>query len=61
MAESESDFRITRETWYLALTGELWGVYCGDLGDNWLRYNSATLYGSSLPMASSGGKSTLSV
>ena len=39
VAESESDFKITSVTPYLALTGELWGVYCGDFGENWPRYN----------------------
>ena len=34
VAESESDIRITTDTSYLALTGELWGVYFEDLGDN---------------------------
>ena len=29
---------------YLALTGELWGVYCDDLGKNWPRYNGTALY-----------------
>ena len=42
--ETESDIRITIDTPYLALTGELWGVYCEDLGENWPRYNSTTLY-----------------
>ena len=36
---SDSDFIITPDTPYLALTGELWGVYCEDLGENWLRCN----------------------
>ena len=31
MSESESDIRITTDTPYLALTVELWGVYCEDL------------------------------
>ena len=30
MAESESDIRTTTDTPYLALTGELWSVYCED-------------------------------
>ena len=34
MAESESNFRITTGAPYLALTGELWGVYCEDLEEN---------------------------
>ena len=44
VAESESDIRITTDTQYLVLTGELWDVYCEDLGENWPRYNSTTLY-----------------
>ena len=31
VAESESDFRITTDTPYLALTGMLWGVNCESL------------------------------
>ena len=27
----------------LALTGELWGVYYGDFGENWPRYNGTAL------------------
>ena len=33
VAESESDIRITTDTPYLALTGELWGVYCEWVSD----------------------------
>ena len=44
MAECESDIRITIETPYLTLTGELWGVYCDDFGENWPRYHGTTLY-----------------
>ena len=44
MAESESDIRITTDTPYLALTGELWGVYCEDFGHNWTRYDGTALY-----------------
>ena len=29
---------------YLALTGELWGVYCEDFGENWPHHNSTPLY-----------------
>ena len=44
-AEHKWDFKITIDTPYLALTGEVWGVYCEDLGENWLRcYNDSTLY-----------------
>ena len=38
------NFRITTDTPYLALTGELWSVYCEDLGENWPRYNGTALY-----------------
>ena len=44
MAGSESDIRITTGTPYLALTGELWGVYCEDFGENRPRYNGTALY-----------------
>ena len=44
MAEKKSDFRLTKYTPYIALVGELWGVYCDDLGGNWPRYNGITLY-----------------
>ena len=38
MAESESDITITTDTPWLDLTGELWGVYCEDFGENWERF-----------------------
>ena len=44
-AEHNSDIKPTTDTPYLALMGELWGVYCEDLGENWLCYNGTTLYG----------------
>ena len=37
---------LTKETPYLALTGELWGVVCEELGENWPRYNGTALYAS---------------
>ena len=39
-AAEQSDFELT----YLALTSELWGVCCEDLGENWSRYNGTALY-----------------
>ena len=33
--EPKSDFKLTTDTPYLALTSELWGVYCDDLGENY--------------------------
>ena len=44
VVESESDIRIITDIPYLALTGELWGVYCEDFGGNWPRYNATGLY-----------------
>ena len=44
MSGSESVFRIATDTPYLALTCELWDVYCEDLGENLQRYNGAILY-----------------
>ena len=29
---------------FIHITGELWGVYCEGLGENWPRYNDTTLY-----------------
>ena len=42
--ELKSDFKLTNDTPYLALTGELWAVYCKDFGENWSRYKGTTLY-----------------
>ena len=46
-AERKSDFKLTTDTPYLALTDELWGVFCKDSGKNWLHYNHTALYMSS--------------
>ena len=43
-AESKSDIELTKDTPYPALTGELCGVCCEDLRENWPCYNSTTLY-----------------
>ena len=43
-AKHKPEFVLTKDTPYLALTGELWSVYCEDLGENWLHYNGITLY-----------------
>ena len=34
VAQSKSDFRITIDTPYLTVMGELWGVCCEDFGEN---------------------------
>ena len=44
VAESDSDIRITTDTPYLALTGDLWGVYFEELGGNGPRFNGTALY-----------------
>ena len=33
-----------KDTPYLALMGELWGVFCEDFGEYWPQYNGTTLY-----------------
>ena len=32
--ELKLDFELTTDIPYLTLTGELWGVYCEDFGEN---------------------------
>ena len=44
MAERKSNIRLTKDTPYLALMGELCGVFCEKLGENWPRYNGTALY-----------------
>ena len=34
---------FTEDTPYLALTGELRGVFCENFGENWPRYNGTAL------------------
>ena len=43
VAEHKFDFKLITDTPYLALKGELWGVYCEDSGENWPRYNGTVL------------------
>ena len=43
-AEYQSDPVSTKDTPYLALAGELWGVFCEYLWQNWPRYNGTALY-----------------
>ena len=43
-AENKSQFKPTKYTPCLALTGELWDVFCEDWGENWLHYNGTALY-----------------
>ena len=43
-AESNTKIKLTNDTPYLVLTGELWGVYCESLEENGQRYNGTALY-----------------
>ena len=47
--EHKWDIELTTDTPYLALTGEIWGVCCEHLGENWPRYNGMALYFSISP------------
>ena len=38
-AKYKSEFEHTKDTPYLTLMGELWGVFCEDFEENWLLYN----------------------
>ena len=42
--QDKSEFKVTKDTPYLALTGELYGVCCEDISENWPRYNGSALY-----------------
>ena len=42
-AEYECKFEPAEDTPYLTLTGELWGVFCGDFGVNRSHYNGTAL------------------
>ena len=48
ITENEAEYRLDavspQKTPYLALTGELWGVFCEYLWENWLHYNGTALY-----------------
>ena len=46
-AENESDLKHKADTPYLAITGELWGICCEDIKENWLHYNGTALYAGS--------------
>ena len=43
-AKHYSEFELTIDTPYLALTGKLWGAYREDLGENWPTYKGNVLY-----------------
>ena len=43
-AKYKSEFESTKYIPDLALTGELWGVFCENFGENWPRHNGTALY-----------------
>ena len=43
-APHKSYFELTKDTPYLALTGEVWGVCCEDFGETWSYYNGTAPY-----------------
>ena len=43
-AKYKTEVIFTKDTPYITLVGELWGVFCEDLGENWLRFNRTALY-----------------
>ena len=43
-AEYKSECKITNYTPYFAFAGELWGVFCEDSVESWLRYNGTAMY-----------------
>ena len=43
-AEYQLDAESTKDTPYLALTGELWGVFCECLWENLPHYNGTAIY-----------------
>ena len=43
-AERKSDCKLTRDTPYIAPTGELLGVYCEELEEKLPRYDGTALY-----------------
>ena len=43
MAKYKAGFDDTKNT-HISLTGEVWGIFCENLGENWPRYNGTTLY-----------------
>ena len=43
-ADYKSDAVSTKDAQYIALTGELWGVFCKYFWENWPRYNGTALY-----------------
>ena len=42
-----SNSGLSKDTPYLALTGEIRGVYCKSFAENWLRFNGTALYSKS--------------
>ena len=51
--EYQSDVGSAKDTPYLALSGELWGVFCEYFWENWPHYNGTTQYNFMLPKINS--------
>ena len=43
-AVHKSEFQLIKDTRYLAIMDELWGIYCEDLGETSPCYDGTTLY-----------------
>ena len=43
-AKYKSNFEHIKDTPYLTLMGELWGVFCENFGENQTHYNRSKLY-----------------
>ena len=43
-AHHKTEFKLTKDTPYLTLTGNLLGVFCEDFEENWPGYNGTALY-----------------
>ena len=43
------DFKLTADTPYLALTGDIRDIYCQNFEENWPRYNGTALYLHTMP------------
>ena len=44
VADHRPNFKLTTDIPYLTLMGELWGIYCKDIRENWSRYDGTALY-----------------
>ena len=54
--DRKSGFKLTTDTPYLGLTGEIWDVQCENFEENWLRYYGTTLWYAEHYFAALGAK-----